>query len=329
MEQLTDEQIAKLTPEQIEIAENDPDKLAEFLAEQEQGEKSDKPEQEEEDDGAANGAGEKDEDEKGDDEDEEKPVILTKNGKRTIPYEKLQALRVENATLRDKLAALNNAQSELTALRAQQAQAKTPERRAELQKKLVERIAVVKEDFPDMGSSLESVNEIVTEIAKEIEADKEQARKKAEEEAAEKQRIIDEQVQEAKENNPDLLHWEAHDEDAWKEALMQDQILLNSPKWSKKSYEERFVEVVKRVRAIMPEASEPPSAEPTPKTKEKAKAKLEKAEARKPTTLSDIQGGGNPVSERERLENLSPHELAQKLMKMPARNAAAMRADLD
>jgi hypothetical protein len=50
---------------------------------------------------------------------------------------------------------------------------------------------------------------------------------------------------------------------------------------------------------------------------------------RKPVTLSDIQGGANPASEREQLENLSPFELAQKLMKMPTHQAAALRAELD
>jgi len=330
---VTDEQIANLTPEQIEILENDPDKLAEILASQE--DKTDKPKDEpkqEEEEGAANGAG-KDDGEKEEEQDQEdEPVVLNKSGKGTIPYEKLKELRVENATLRDKLQSLQNTQAELESLRKQQAQAKTPEGRSEIQKQLKDRIAALKEDFPEIGASFDSVTEIVSDLSRQIEEDRAEAKKKSDEEAAAQKRVIDEQVQEAKENNPHLVHWEANDEDAWKEALMQDQILLQNPKWAKKTYDERFVEVVRRVKTIMPEATEPPTASPPEdkeKTKEKAKEKLEKAVVKKPTTLSDIRGGDNPTSEREQLENLSPLELAQKLLKMPDHKAAAMRAELD
>lgn len=332
--ELTDEQISKLTPEQItelEKLEDDPEAVAKYLADQE-GEtetKTDEPEQEEED-SAAHGAGQEQ-----DEEEEKEPVVLTKNGKGTIPYEKHKALRVENATLKEQLQALQKAQAELEKLQSQQAQAKTPGRWKELQEKLKKHIATTREDFPDVGNSLEAVDQLVANLQEEIEAEraerkaeKEAAKAKAEEDAEAKKREIDEQVQEAKENNPDLVYWENNDEKAWNHAIRQDQALLLDPDWQKKSYSERFVEVVKRVRAIMPEASEPPDTA-SAKTKESVKAKLEKAPTRKPTTLSDIQGGGEPLSEKERIENLSPGELAQKLMKMPASAAAAMRADLD
>lgn len=339
--ELTDEQIAKLTPEQIEMIEKDESKLDEILAGQEKAPEAseDKPEQEEED-SAANGAGEEDgqeqEDSGEEEEKETEPVVLTKSGKGTIPYEKHKALRVENAELRDKLQALQKAQSEIESLQDKQAKATTPERIAEIQKKIGEKTALLKEDFQELGEFSGLVNEAIADLAKKIEEDRaenrkkaEEAKRKAEEEAAEQARLINEQVQEAKENNPDLVHWEANDPDAWEEAMLQDEALRLQPKWAKKSYEERFAEVVKRVRAFMPEASEPQRAEPEEKTREKAKAKLEKAAVRKPTTLSDIKGGANPASEREQLENLSPFELTQKLMQMPASQAAAMRADLD
>ena len=336
--EFTDEQIAKLTPEQITEFDENPEAAEKYLAELEKSSEESKDEPEQEDDeGAANGAGKDDEDEKQEDEpEEEKPVVLTKNGKGTIPYEKYQELRKQNAEYRDKLNALQNTQAELESLRAKQAQAKTPERRAELKKQLIERTERLKEDFPDIGESMTSVKEIVEDLERQIEEDRAEAKRKADEAAAEKKRveeeekrILDEQVQEAKENNPYLSHWEAHDEDAWREAMLQDQVLLNTPKWAKKSLEERFEEVVKRVKTNMPEASEPPNTEPSEKTKEKAKAKLAKAEVKKPTTLSDIKGGANPASEREQLENLSPFELAKKLMNMPERAASAMRAELD
>lgn len=326
-EQLTDEQIANLTPEQIEMLENDPDKLAEILGTQEKGteEPKDEPEQEE-DESAANGAGDVDEDE------EKEPVVLNKSGKGTIPYEKHKELRVENATLKEQLQSLQKAQAELESLKAQKASARTPERRAEIQKKLTDRIATMKEDYPDIGESLGEVNALIEDLSREVQEGKAASEAKAKEAEEQRVRTINEQVQEAKENTPHLMHWEKSDPDAWQEALMQDQILLNTPKWANKPIEERLKEVVRRVQSVMPEASEPKSETPPEKPEkiaEKAKEKLEKAVVKKPTTLSDIQGGANPASEREQLENLSPFELAQKLMKMPDQHAAAMRADLD
>lgn len=335
-DQLTDEQIRNLTPEQITEIEKNPEAIDKYLADQKEATETseDEPEQEEDsqetdEDIAANGEGE-------DEEDEKEPVVLTKNGKGTIPYEKHKELRVENATLKQQLEDLKKAQADLKSLAEKKESARTPERRAEIQKRLADRIAKAKEDFPDVGDPLSDISDLITDLSAELAEEKANNRAKAEKAEAEKkrqeeeqQRVINEKVQEAKENNPDLVYWEEHDEDAWKEAMLQDQVLLQNPKWANKSYEERFVEVVKRVRAVMPEATEPPNAEPSAKTKEKAKAKLEKAPAKKPTTLSDIKGGGNPISEKEQLENLHPHELARKLMQMPAHKAAAMRSELD
>jgi hypothetical protein len=141
---------------------------------------------------------------------------------------------------------------------------------------------------------------------------------------------VEEQVAEAKDNNPDLVHWESNDPQAWEEALKQDEILRTSSKWAGRPFSERFEEVARRVKAIMPEASIPKPKQADPEqTKAEVRAKLENAPARKPTTLSDIQGGANPASERDQIENLSPHELARRLMKMPSQQAAALRADLD
>ncbi len=329
--ELNDEQIAKLTPEQITEYEDNPEAREKILASLKSDEETeDTPEQEEED--AANGEGEEEEseeEEQAEPEQEDEPVVLTKSGKGIIPYEKHKELRMEVATLRDKLAGMEKTKAELETLKAKIREAGTPGRRADIQKKLEERIATMKEDFPDIGNSMDDFNQMFSDLVQQIESDKAEAKAKAEEEAQLRVRTVQEQVQEAKENNPDLMHWEAHDEDAWNEAMMQDEILRNQPKWARKSYEERFAEVVKRVRAIMPDASEPKRAEPPEKTREKAKAKLEKAVEKKPTTLSDIQGGGTPMSERDQIENLSPHELAAKLMRMPAQQQAALRAELD
>lgn len=338
--ELTSEQIAKIPAERIEEFDNNPEALEKYLAGQDSPSEKDSDEDHEqvEEEGAANGAVETKEDAE-EEQDEDEPVVLTKDGKRTIPYSEYKELRVKVAELNEKLRqmpVLEKARDELQALKQQKTQAKTPERRAEIQKQLVERINTLREDFPEVGTSLESVNELFTDLSEELKAEKaanaERERAAKEEQARqdeEKARALNEQVQEAKENNPDLSFWEKNDKPAFDEAVRQDQAMLLDPKWQKKSIDERFIEVARRVRAVMPDASEPPNAEPSAKIKQKAKAQLEKAPVKKPTTLSDIQGGANPLSESEQLNNLSPFELFKRLRTMPDGKAAAMRADLD
>jgi hypothetical protein len=187
----------------------------------------------------------------------------------------------------------------------------------------------MKDEMPELHATLTALLDGSKKQGEKLEQTLQELKREKEEAERVKQLSVAEQVAEAKENNPDLVHWEANDPEAWDEALKQDEILRNTSKWADKPYAERFEEVVRRVRAIMPDASAPKKADEPEEVKAKAKAKVDAAPARKPTTLSDIQGGANPASEAEQLQNLSPFELAQKLMSMPAHKAAALRAELD
>lgn len=327
LDQLTDEQIANFTSEQIEMLENDPGKLSEIMgAESTEKETAKEPEQEVQ--GAANGAGEDDE-----------PVgVSTKNGKGIIPYEKHKELRVENSTLKQQL---QEAQSKLDELQKAKDEAKTPKEEEKADDAIALHLDKVKEEMPDIHTAITAVHEDTRkQIKKAVEKNEEVLKKtqdqlselmreREEAENARKQSIL-EQVAEAKDNNPDLSHWETNDPDAFEEAVRQDEIVRNSAKWANKPYAERFDEVVRRVRAIMPEASKPKKQPEPEAVKAEAKAKLEKAPVRKPTTLSDLPGGVNVASsETEELNNLEPLELARKLMTMPEHKARAMRSELD
>ncbi|SOD41730.1 hypothetical protein [Nitrosovibrio sp. Nv4] len=318
VDQLTDEQIANLTPEQIEILESDPGKLAEILGPQEAPEQGahEKPVQEVEDsalDKASSGAG------------EDEPVVLNKSGKGTIPYKKHKELRVENSALREQL---QSAQSKLEELLKQKEDAKGADI-AVADDAIKAHLEVLKEDMPDLHQVISAVLEGSRKQGEKLEQTLQELKREKEESDRASQLSVAEQIAEAKDNNSDLVQWESNDPEAWDEALKQDEILRTSTKWSGKPYPDRFEEVVRRVRAIMPEASTPKKTADPEKIKADAKAKLDTAPVRKPVTLSDIQGGANPASEREQLENLSPFELAQKLMKMPTHQAAALRAELD
>jgi chromosome segregation ATPase len=319
VDQLTDEQIANLTPEQIEILENDPGRLAEILGVQ----KAPEEEAHEEPKQAF-----KDAAESGDaisDTGEDEPVVLNKSGKGIIPYKKHKELRVENSALREQL---QSAQSKLQELLKQKEDAKGADV-AEADDALGAHLEGLKEEMPELHKMLSAVLEGSRKQSEKLEQTLQELKREKDESERANQVSIAEQVAEAKDNNPDLVHWESNDPEAWDEALKQDEILRTNAKWAVKPFSERFQEVVRRVRAVMPEASTLKKTADPEKTKADARERLETAPVRRPVTLSDIQGGANPASEREQLENLSPFELAQKLMKMPTHQAAALRAELD
>ena len=310
VDQLTDEQIANLTPEQIEILENDPSKLAEILGVTEEP----KPEEK---DSVANDAGE-------DDSDEPKGVS-TKSGKGIIPYEKHKELRVENSTLKQQL---QDSKAEVEKLLKAKDEAKTGKDEAKADDAITKHLDRIKDDMPELHEVISAVLKGSKEQGDKLEKTLQELKREKEEADRVQQLSIKEQVAEAKENNPDLTLWEASDPEAWDEAMKQDEILRTSAKWAAKPYAERFDEVVRRVRAIMPEASAPKKPDEPEQTKAKAEAKLKTAPARKPTTLSDIQGGVPVTSEAEQINNLTASQLVAKLQNMPAQKAAAMRAEL-
>jgi hypothetical protein len=318
VEQLTDEQIANLTREQIEIIEDGPDRLIEIpgvkhLPGETANETLELEEEGSQLDAAGSSPGEHD------------PVVLNKSGKGIIPYEKHKQLRVENSALREQLQA---AQTRLDELLAKKDEAKGADI-ALADDAITKHLEVLKQDMPELHQVINAVLEGSRKQGEKLEKTLEELKREKEESERANELSVAEQVAEAKDNNPDLVHWEINDPEAWDEALKQDEILRTNGKWVNKPYAERFDEVVRRVRAVMPEATAPKKAVNPEKIKADAKAKLDAAPVRKPTTLSDIQGGANPASERERLENLSPFELTQKLMKMPPHQSAALRAELE
>lgn len=327
---LTDDQISQLTPEQIETLENDPGKLDEILA------ANGKPEQAVKD-SAANGAGKEARDgvdgvdaKKGDETGiDEEPVVLNKSGKGVIPYSAHKELRVENSTLREQNEQMREQLAKLQEL--QQAKADAPDAEAvEVAEEAIQaHLSILKDDMPELHQVLSSVVSQNRKQGEQLQKTLAELQKMQEEAQRRQQMTDQEQVIEALENNPDLLHWEKHDRAAWDEAQRQDQLLEITPEWAKRPYEERFAEAVRRVRAIMPDASTPSTQTNAERTRARANERLQSATARKPTTLSDIHGGADPASEREQFENLDPFELTQRLMKMPETRAAAMRAGLE
>lgn len=343
IEDLTNEQIRSFTPEQLEQIDENPELLDEILAGQKKAaENDDKPKQTEQD-GVTNDAGEDEPEAKDDEEkkdEEEEPILLNKSGKGAIPYSTLKGVRVENATLKEQLEATQAKLQEMEKIQAllkEKEDAKGNEKLTEeVDTAIDSHLEVLKQDYPELHQVMTAVLDGSKREAAKLQqkADKleialeELNREKAEaKRAAEKS--VEEQVAEATDNNPDLSLWRDNDREAFNEAVRQDEVVRTTAKWAKASYAERFEEVVRRVRAIMPEAAVPNKPNDTEKVKATAKAKLEAAPEKKLKTLSDIPSGADPTTEKDSIENLTPGQLTSRLMKMPEHAAAAMRAGLD
>ncbi len=344
-DELTNEQIRNLTPEQIEqIDALEPGAdVDEYLAKP-KATTDEQPEQTEQD-GATSGAGDEDEEtkdgEKPDEsEEEDEPVVLNKSGKGSIPYSTLKGVRVENATLKGQLEEAQAKLQEMDKLKAllqEKQEAKGAKETDVADDAIANHLKVIEQDYPELHGSMSAIVESTKRQAEKLDkalADlqrKEEEAKRKEEEAkkAAEQSVL-EQVNEARDNNPDLAHWHVNDKEAFDEAVIQDAAVRSSPKWAKATYAERFEEVVRRVRAVMPEASVPKTNNPksAEQVQAKAKAKMDKAPVRRPTTLSDIPSGADPSSDKDLVENLTPGQLTSRLMKMPEQAQAAMRAGI-
>lgn len=164
-------------------------------------------------------------------------VVLSKDGKHTIPYEVLenqrkraQALEAENQQLkaiaaeRDKLqAALDKNGIQLT---AEEVEGKTDDELAELM-----------EDFPAIGKVFSKYSNRINELEGRL-AEKAQPETNAKNE-----------VMTAFESIPELVSWKEGDQDRLDYAIARDAELMSDPIWQAKPVRERFQEAVRRTQS--------------------------------------------------------------------------------
>lgn len=164
-------------------------------------------------------------------------VVLSKDGKHTIPYEVLenqrkraQALEAENQQLkaiaaeRDKLqAALDKNGIQLT---AEEVEGKTDDELAELM-----------EDFPAIGKVFAKYSNRINELEGRL-AEKAQPETNAKNE-----------VMTAFESIPELASWKEGDQDRLDYAIARDAELMSDPIWQAKPVRERFQEAVRRTQS--------------------------------------------------------------------------------
>jgi len=155
-----------------------------------------------------------------------------------------------------------------------------------------------------------------------VEREAELERRLQQQEERERQREQAEQAQEAEtvqgaiDNLPTLASWQSQDAAMFEAAKAMDNQLREDPNWQHASYQQRFQEVVRRLRPDAPEVSGQPSH-----STERGRGGGEPASdtAPPPTSHSDMPAGGTPPdarSQSEQIEDMDPADLEAKLDRM-------------
>lgn len=240
--------------------------------------------------------------EKTDNADQEK-VVLSKDGKHTIPYEVLEHARTKAAVLEQENQQLKVIQAERDRL-----QAALDKHGINLDADKAEglsddEMAALSEDFPSVGKAFNRlIGEINTLKQSQAVAPVNDSRS---------------EVQVAFDSIPELVSWKSGDQDRLDYAVAKDAELMADPLWQSKPVRERFLEAVRRtasafgdvVKPEKPETKQDPTQQPQKKAKEDSL----------PNSPSDI---GNSVRETatrgtpEYYAGLSPSQLNAEFSKL-------------
>lgn len=237
--------------------------------------------------------------------------VLTKDGKRVIPYAVLEETRKTAQANAQRVRDLAEANERLQAeLEAQKAGAAPQAPKAAPY--TPERIEQVKADFPEMAEMMEAHNRLLEEFQATRSAPAPQAQPK-DDGASVVQALIDQ--------HPLLSKWQAKQGIAWARAVEVDSALRDDAVWSAKTEAERFAEVERRVADELgvdipsPAAAAAPAAPPAaPQTPTTPAAAIKTAAPVLPT-LSDF-GGQAPAVVHDPLAGLKAGQMVDKAMSM-------------
>lgn len=249
-------------------------------------------------------------------EGEAKPVVLTKDGKRQIPYEVLESARAkasqladENQALKDKLAEHESKSQTVTKFLAAKGIDLNSITDADAEGLSDEELAQLDDLDPVVGKAIRLLSKNVAQAKGNQDPDPEPA--KVDENDPPHVAFI--------KKHPDLSKWLESDIDRWEFAADVDERLQKDPKFKDVPFQDRFAEVVRRTKIAFGDEVQPaPNKNSSEKIEEIANKKIEKALADSvPRSLSNI--GITPESERSPLELLAdkdPHELVDAMSKM-------------
>ena len=231
--------------------------------------------------------------------------VLTRDGKRVIPYDVLAEARktaTTNAQRATELAEANRQlQEQIEALKTGKPADPATQPKGRYS---AERIAQVRDDFPEMAEMMESQNALIDQLAEMRTAPAAAVRQEPDEAAA---------VQAEIDNLPLLTRWQSKGGPVWAAAVELDQALQTDPVWSAKPQGERFAEVQRRVAEDLgipiPTASNTTAA---PAPQNKAPAPI----AAPSPSITDFNGSAPALPGARPLDGLAVGQAVDKAMAM-------------
>lgn len=256
---------------------------------------------------AAEGEGNSDKTNSDDEATEQERVVLSKDGKHTIPYEVLENARLRAQKLEQENQQLKSITGERDKLQALLEKHGIDLNAEDLDGKTDAELKTLVDDYPEVGKVIAKQAQQIRELegklnqhAPAVDPAKSPARQ-------------------AMESIPELVLWETSDQDRMDYAKAKDAELMSDPLWQSKPVRERFLEAVRRTQSAF--GDKPNVQQQEQKQEQQQQRKQEKQGDGLPNSPSEL---GNSVRETstkgtpEYYASLSPGELQREMAGMSA-----------
>ena len=229
-------------------------------------------------------------------------VVLSKDGKHTIPYEVLENARNRAQKLEQEnqqLQAITGERDKLQALLEKHGIDMNAE---DLDGKTDDELQELADDFPVVGK-------VIAKQAQKIQELEGKLNQQQSEPGANSGKTA---VVQAFESIPELVSWQAGDKDRLEYAVAKDAELMSDPIWQDKPVRERFLEAVRRTQSAF---GDKPSAQPGQQQQRK-QAKHGDGLPNSPSELGNSVRESSAKGTPEYYASLSPSELQREMLGM-------------
>lgn len=229
-------------------------------------------------------------------------VVLSKDGKHTIPYEVLENARNRAQKLEQEnqqLQAITGERDKLQALLEKHGIDMNAE---DLDGKTDDELQELADDFPVVGK-------VIAKQAQKIQELEGKLNQQQSEPAANSAKTA---VVQAFESIPELVSWQAGDKDRLEYAVAKDAELMSDQIWQDKPVRERFLEAVRRTQSAF---GDKPSAQPGQQQQRK-QAKQGDGLPNSPSELGNSVRESSAKGTPEYYASLSPDELQREMLGM-------------
>ena len=242
-------------------------------------------------------------------------VVLSKDGKHTIPYEVLENQRARARALEQENQQLRTIQAERDKLQALLDKHQIDINADNLENLTDEALAEIADEFPLVGKGFNRLFAEINQLKQTV---------------AKTTAPVDPGVSDVRKvfnSVPELVAWEAGDPDRLDYAIAKDKELMADPLWAEKPVRDRFLEAVRRTTSafgdVVPAKTEPASKPDPVKTKETDTL---------PNSPSEIGNGLRESATRgtpEYYANLSTSQLQTEMARMSSAELDRLLSSID